>query len=59
MSHRPVIQAAPDYTTAFLWSSGLLLYMTLLTVAALTGLWAVVLIAWGLDRGIRALSRRR
>ncbi|SHI63762.1 hypothetical protein [Wenxinia saemankumensis] len=58
MSHRTPPGRAPDYTDAFLAVTGLLLFMALLTLAALAGwIWALLAGA-ALDRAILALPRR-
>ncbi len=51
-------QPAPDFTAAFLATLGLLLFMMLLTVAAIWGWVGVMLGAWGFDRLARPLARR-
>ncbi|MGR3466180.1 hypothetical protein [Limimaricola sp.] len=51
-------QPAPDYTTAFLTTLGVLVFMGLLTVAAIWGWVGVTLGALGFDRIARPIARR-
>lgn len=59
MSHRPVIQPAPNYTNAFLWSFGVLLFFVFAAIAAIVGLVGSVLTALGADRMILEIARVR
>ena len=49
---------APDYTSAFLATLGVLLFMGLLTMAALWGWVGVLLGALGFDKLARPIARR-
>ncbi|MGR3633600.1 hypothetical protein [Limimaricola soesokkakensis] len=51
-------QPAPDFTDAFLATLGVLLFMGLLTVAAIWGWAGVVFGALGFDRLAQPLARR-
>lgn len=39
-----------DYTDAFLWSAGVLVFMALFTIWAFWGLLITGLVSWGADR---------
>ena len=56
MTDRPA--AAPNYTNAFLVTSGGILFMAFFTLAALAGFVWVMLTAVGIERVIRWLGRR-
>ena len=58
MPTRPQRGAAPDYTTAFLATFGVILFMALLTLAALAGTLAMLAAALGVDLSIRGLGHR-
>ena len=52
MSEQHIPKRVEDYTNAFLWSSGLLLFMTLWVLAAIWGFFVVVALAWGVNKAL-------
>lgn len=52
-------QPAPDYTDAFLWTFGLVVFMPLCTIAAIGGFALIAVATLMLDRAITWIGRRR
>ncbi len=59
IDHQHGFREAPDYTAAFLWSFGFLLFFVLAVIYGLWGLLVVFAVAWGLNKGVDWIALRR